>query len=509
MDMDKEKKSYALTNPLCEFLDKPAEDFTREDFLHFIEQNRIERLTFHYTALDGRLKELKIPVTNRDQAELVLCEGERVDGSSLFKGILDADVSDLYVVPEYRTAFLNPFEDKSLDFICRFLDKEGQRASFAPDNILHKAHSLFRKSSGLELYALGELEFYLIYGGETNLFPMQKQMGYHESGPFRKSGEILDEMIYHLSRITGVVKYSHSEVGFINNIQSDREEIQGKTAEQLEVEFNPRPAEIMADFVVLARWIIRNVAFRHMCVATFAPKIELGVAGNGLHFHLQLRKDGKNITSRKKGKLTEHARRLIGGLCYFAPSLTAFGNTVSSSYLRLIPHFEAPTQIFWSDLDRNALIRVPLGWTEVSHLASRINPQTSGQGDVLENRQTVEFRSPDGSALVHLLLAGIVMASDWSFKHDRSLILADKFYLKREKNEGKEAPEDLPTLPTSCGESARMLVENRKDYEKGGIFPPSVIDYVSRMLLEENVEVHSLSGLVDMRKLMHKFLHIG
>jgi glutamine synthetase len=507
--MNKKKNSYALANPLSEFLDKPPADFTRKDFLQVIELKGIERLTFHYTALDGRFKELKIPVTNRSQAELVLSEGERVDGSSLFKGILDPDVSDLYVVPEYKSGFLNPFDEKSLDFICRFLDKQGKRASFAPDNILHKAHSLFSHSTGLELYTLGELEFYLIYGGETNIFPMQKQMGYHESGPFRKSGEILDEMIYHLSRITGVVKYSHSEVGFINDIQSDRDEIQGKTAEQLEVEFLPRPAETMADFVVLARWIIRNVAYRHGCVATFAPKIELGVAGNGFHLHLQLRKGTKNVTADSKGKLSKSARRLVGGLCWFAPSLTAFGNTVASSYLRLIPHYEAPTQIFWSDLNRNALIRVPLAWTNVANLADKINPRAPGQNGVLENRQTVEFRSPDGSALVHLLVAGICMAAEWSFEHDRSLDLADKFYLKKERKEGEEALDDLPALPTSCGESAHMLIENRKYYEKDGIFPASMIDYISRMLLEENVEVHSLSGLVDMRKLMHKFLHIG
>lgn len=507
--MEKKNSFYALANPLSELLDKPATDFSREDFLRVIEEKRIERLTFHYTALDGRLKELKIPVSDNHQAELALSEGERVDGSSLFKGILEAGVSDLYVVPEYKTAFLNPFDERSLDFVCRFLDKQGKRASFALDNILYKAHALFSRSSGLELHALGEPEFYLIYGGETNLFPMQPQMGYHESGPFRKSGEILDEMIRHLSRITGVVKYSHSEVGFINDIQSDRDEIRGKAAEQLEVEFNPKSVETMADFVVLARWIIRNVAFRHGCVVTFAPKIELGVAGNGMHFHLQLKKGGENVTSDSDGEISEPARRLIGGLCHFAPSLTAFGNTVASSYLRLIPHYEAPTRIFWSDLNRNALIRVPLGWTNVSNLAGRINPRAQNRSDTPESRQTVEFRSPDGSALVHLLLAGICMAGDWAFKNDRSLELADKFYMEKEKTEDEEFLDDLPSLPTSCGESARMLIENRELYEKDGIFPPGLIDHISKKLQDENVDVHALSGLVDMRKLMHKFLHIG
>jgi glutamine synthetase len=507
--MEKKSPTYPLANPLAELLNKPPKDFSREDFLHIIEEEKIERVTFHYTALDGRLKELKIPVTNRDQAELILAEGERVDGSSLFKGILEAGVSDLYVVPEYKTAFLNPFAENSLDFICRFLDKNGERASFAQDNVLHKALTQFRHNTGMDLYALGELEFYLIYPGDPNIFPMKKQLGYHEAAPFRKSGEILDEMIHHISQITGVVKYSHSEVGFINSVQSDQEEISGKSAEQLEVEFLSKPADEMADYLVMAKWIIRNVAFKHGCVATFAPKLELGVAGNGLHFHLQLRKDRKNIMINPEGGLSQPALRLIGGLCQNARSLTAFGNMVASSYLRLIPHYEAPTRIFWSDLNRNALVRIPLSWNAAHNLADRINPSSSPQNNSSENRQTVEFRSPDGSALVHLLLAGIVMAVDWAFDDDESLILADKFYLEKEELAEEGILDSLPVLPASCGESAKILDANRAFYESAGIFPPNLIDYIVEILNEENIEVHSLSGSVDMRKLMHKYLHIG
>ena len=493
---------------LAEFLEKSSADFKRDDFLRVIEEKGMERLTFHYTALDGRLKELKIPVTGRNQAENILAEGERVDGSSLFKGIVDADVSDLYVVPEYKTAFLNPFDNKSLDFICRFLNKEGKRASFALDNILYKAHSLFQKNTGLELFALGELEFFLIYNSDPDIFPMQKQLGYHESSPFRKSGEILDEMVQHISRITGVVKYSHSEVGFIKSIQSEVEEIRGKSAEQLEVEFLPRPVEEMADYLILARWIIRNIAFKHGCVATFAPKIELGVAGNGLHFHLQLRKNKKNIMTDSNGQLSEAARRLIGGLCQWSPSLTAFGNTVASSYLRLIPHYEAPTRIFWSDLNRSALIRVPLAWTNMQNLADRINPQGEFKEKNLESQQTVEFRSPDGSALIHLLLAGIVLSTDWAFTGDQSLELAEKSYFKEEEIGDKEQLDQFPLLPSDCGESAQILIENREFYERAGIFPPSIIEYLAEFLREESTKVVSLSGSVDMRKLMHRYLHI-
>ena len=102
--------SYALGNPLSALLDKPCQDFRRDDFIKVIEQKQLERITFHYTALDGKLKELRLPVSGRRQAECILGEGERVDGSSLFKGMVDPALSDLYVVPEYKTAFLNPFD---------------------------------------------------------------------------------------------------------------------------------------------------------------------------------------------------------------------------------------------------------------------------------------------------------------------------------------------------------------------------------------------------------------
>ena len=95
------EQTYALTNPVSMILDKPREDFTRKDLLRIIEEKRIERITFHYTSIDGKMKELKLPVANRRQAERILSDGERVDGSSIFKGLMDVSLSDLYVVPVY------------------------------------------------------------------------------------------------------------------------------------------------------------------------------------------------------------------------------------------------------------------------------------------------------------------------------------------------------------------------------------------------------------------------
>ncbi|RLB59078.1 MAG: glutamine synthetase [Deltaproteobacteria bacterium] len=507
--------SYALANPLEKLLDKPRGQFTRSDLLEVIRKLEIERLGFHYTASDGKLKELRLPVASSNQAELLLAEGERVDGSSLFRDMVDPALSDLYVVPLYHSAFVNPFESGSLDFICRYLTKDGELAPFAPDTILERAARVFHEHTGLELYAMGELEFFLIGESEHDIFQARKQHGYHAAAPYIKSGHILNEMIHHITRISGNVKYAHSEVGYIDRVRSDLPEIAGKYGEQLEIEYLPRPVLEAADSLVLGRWLIRNVAYRHGCVATFAPKIEEGVAGNGLHFHLALLRDGINVMSDAQGQHSPEALRLIGGLCRYAAALTAFGNTVSSAYLRLVPNQEAPTRVCWSDLNRSAMIRVPLGWSRVDDLARRVNPQQKEPYRRTRNRQTVELRSPDGSAMVHLVLAGMVMAADWGFLDDQALELAERFYVEGNIFADRQLMERLPQLPSSCVASSRVLIEQRQLFERDGVFPPSVIEYVARHLAAHQDEdmnrrladLPADDRLHETRKIMHSCLH--
>jgi glutamine synthetase len=134
----------------------------------------------------------------------------------------------------------------------------------------------------------------------------------------------------------------------------------------------------------------------------------------------------------------------------------------------------------------------------------------------------VEFRSPDGSALVHLALAGIVVATNWAFRGDLSLFkdygpleLAERLYVKGNVFSDKELLKKLPALPASCVESSRLLLQKRELYERDGAFPPPVIDYVARMLEAENDEFMNkqLAGLPahdrlhEIRKIMHKDLH--
>jgi glutamine synthetase len=506
---------YALTNPISLMVDKPREEFTREDLIRVIEERQIERITFHYTALDGKYKELKIPISNRYQAERILADGERVDGSSLFRGMVETTLSDLYVVPLYKSAFLNPFDEGSLDLTCRYLTRDGSLVPFALDTVLHNASDLFRRNTGTNLYALGELEFFLLSDMPSHLYPAAKQRGYHASAPFVKTGAILNEMMRYISQITGAIKYAHSEVGYIESVRSDIDELKGKSAEQLEIEFLPTPIEDAGDALVLARWLIRNVAYKHGCVATFAPKIEEGIAGNGFHVHIEVMKDGRNLMTQDGGALSREARMITGGLCNYADSLTAFGNTVSSAYLRLVPNQEAPTRICWSDMNRSAMIRVPLGWSQLQHLAGRLNPQQRKQFTEREGRQTVELRSPDGSAIVHLLLAGITMAAEWGISNEESLAIADKLYVKGNIFKDPELLKTLAALPKSCVESAHILEKKRALYERDGVFPPEIIDYVKSLLAAENDEnmncyladLPADDRLHETRKIMHKDLH--
>ena len=503
-----------LRNELLSFLDKEREDIQREDLLDFIEKKEIQFLALRYPAMDGRLKTLRIPLTSRRRAEEVLAEGERVDGSSLFGAIVDSARSDLYVVPVYSTAFLDPFYPSTLDVCCRFMDYKGDLEPWTPQGVVEKADRAFTKATGLELRALTEVEFHLLMDEEDHLYPPRPQRGYHEASPFLKGEPVLDEIVRIVGSIRGSVKYAHGEVGTIPRLESRYPEVDGKRAEQFEVEFLPRPLQQAGLDTLIARWVIRNVAWRRGMTATFVPKLAEGAAGNGLHVHLELLEEERNVMV-DKGSLSERARRLIGGMVRFAGSITAFGNTCAASYLRLVPGQEAPTRVFWSDNNRSAMIREPLGWVNSSAMDLKANPGQKNPFQGERSRQTVELRSPDGSADVLLTLAALACAARWGLTHPRALELSKEAYLPGGAGPDRESFQGLPPLPGSCAESAAILEKHRRDYEEEGIFPPVLIDQVIRRLRAEGDEdlAQRLSDMpADSRRrfaesLMHKEIH--
>jgi glutamine synthetase len=430
--------------------------------------------------------------------------------------MIDQSYGDLYVVPIYKTAFLDPFAENALAVYCRFYDRSGKPPAITPDNVLARADERFRSKTALELLAFGEVEYYLIFDDEKRLFPPKPQAAYQESSPFVKRQEVTDEIMLTTARITGHVKYAHSEVGNISEVRSEQKELDGKHMEQHEVEFLLAPIEDMARYIMICKWVIRNVAMKHGLNATFAPKLDEGDAGSGLHFHLACRKDGKSVMTGAKGKLSTIGKKMIAGLLDLSPSLTAFGNTVPSAYLRLVPGQEAPTGVCWSESNRCALIRVPLGWQNVNNMAMRENPAQEEPFAAGEDLQTVEFRVPDGSADVYMLLAGFCVALEKGITGKNSLQAADRLHVVGNIFKDEALLKKLKPLPASCCESAMALEKARRQYEKDGVFPREVIDFaINRLLAHDdetmNDELAKLSNkdrLREARKIMYRFLHV-
>ena len=199
-------------NKLVAFLQKPTSEFTKADIISFIQQNDIRMVNFMYPAGDGRLKTLNFVINNQAYLEAILTCGERVDGSSLFS-FIEAGSSDLYVIPRFRTAFVDPFaEIPTLSILCSFFNKDGEPLESSPEYTLHKASKAFTDVTGMEFQAMGELEYYVI-APDTGMFEATDQRGYHESGPYAKFNEFRTQCMFYISQTGGQIKYGHSEVG--------------------------------------------------------------------------------------------------------------------------------------------------------------------------------------------------------------------------------------------------------------------------------------------------------
>ncbi len=498
-------REYEITlnpNRLVKFLKKPASEFTRHDIIRFIDENGIEMVNFRFVGEDGKLKTLNFVVTSRDYLESILATGERVDGSSLFSYV-EAASSDLYVIPRFSSAFVNPFSEvPSLDILCSFYTGEGKPLESAPEYILKKAHTEFKKATGLTFKAMGELEFY-VFGKKDEMYPSQDQKGYTSSQPFAKWEDLRKEAMNLIAQTGGKIKYGHSEVG---NFTSGDEYF-----EQHEIEFQPVEAEDAADQIVIAKWILRMLGHKYGVNISFAPKITVGKAGSGLHIHMQAERNGANVMIDDSG-ISDIARKIIVGLLEKAKPLTAFGNTTPLSYLRLVPHQEAPTNICWGDTNRSALIRVPLGWIAKTNMVRDANPFERYDVPYIPGKQTIELRTPDGSADIYHLLAGIIMSAQHGLQKPDAIEQAVELYVDVNifREENKQRARALEQLPTSCFESAEAHNEDRIFFERNNIFPKGTIDrFISQLLACDDKDLSErLYGKDDeIRKLVNKYLH--
>ncbi len=481
-------KKDILMNPnlLVQSLQKAPEEFTKEDIVHYCLENEIECVNFHYCGWDGKLKTLNFVLHSQAHLEEILTAGERVDGSSLFP-FIEAGKSDLYVMPRLKTAFVNPFADvPTLDFLCEYLDRDGNPFESSPQYILKKAHDAFKKQTGLKMETMGELEYYVIADAE-GLYNVPDQRGYHASKPFCKFEDLRTEAMRYIAQCGCLIKYGHSEVG---NFTQD-----GKNYEQNEIEFLPTNIEDAADQLVIAKWVMRQLAYEWGIELTFAPKITAGKAGSGMHVHCKFSdvkgKANPMLLSTGGEQVSEAFAKAIAGFMLAGTSLPAWGNPHPLSFLRLVPHQEAPTSLCWSFSNRSALVRVPLGWSFMPEFAYK---------------QTFEWRASDAFADMYLLMAALCCAARYGFSQSDALKVAEKTYvgigvnIHDKKNEA--VLNSLEQLPTSCAEAGDELAKDRDIYTAEGVFSDALVDYQIRML-------KSFTPVTDMETAVREAINNG
>lgn len=484
-------------HPIVRLLGKPAADFTGSDLVQAAEQLDLRQVNLRYVGGDGRLKTIAFPVDSREHLVEILMHGERVDGSSIFPGV-KGEASDVYIVPRHRTAFVNPFGDRpSLDVMCSFYDADGKPLPYAREQVVRRAAEALTQETGMVLEAMGELEYYLVDEPER-IYPVEEEHGYQESAPFSKGQRVREQVLAHLASMGIKLKYAHGEVG--NILEDERQLVQH------EIEFWPVPVEEAADALVLAKWVVREVAYLHGLEVTFAPSVSSEGAGSGLHIHSRLVAGGASAITDGDG-VNDTGRRLIAGYLEAAKALTAFGNTVPTSYLRFTEGDESPEGISWGETDRTGLVRVPLAWGGgvLPGMIAHANPGCSEPiPEPAIDPQTVEFRLADGSADVHLLLAGMAVAGRRG--------LSDPKSLKRAERLSTADHDKFEQLPSSCSESADALKRGRAMFEADDIFPADLVDAViDRLRAYDDAKLMRKAAKDDevREELVRRFWHVG
>ncbi len=437
---------------------KPPAYWTSQDLIELARAQRIRLVSLMHVGGDGWLKTLDFVPRDVLHLQDILEGGERADGSSLFAGKgVRAGASDMLLRPRIESAFLDPFSPSpTLVLLCHHIGRDGQPLPESPDAILRRAYDRLRNVAGVDLWALGEVEYFLgKHASESDIYGADER-GYHASSPFVFGQALRRQALVLLAEIGVPVKYGHSEVGYIAATEAD-----DMIWEQHEVELALTPLPQAADNVALTQWVLRNLVHHQGMRCSFDPILRKGHAGSGLHFHLSPMVGGKHAGRGAGGEeLSVPGKWLVAGLVQFGSALMAFGNRHPGSFVRLSQAKEAPAGITWGAYDRNALVRLPL-------------TATTAQGRAV-SPPTIEFRLPDGSAHPHLLLAGIAQA----MLAGRSTVDLEGLLQRTSTRATAQARADGngARLPSSFLEIAEMLVSHRAVFEEGGVFSPGLVD---------------------------------
>ncbi|PKL81524.1 MAG: type I glutamate--ammonia ligase [Ignavibacteriae bacterium HGW-Ignavibacteriae-3] len=355
-----------------------------------IKKNKIEFIDLKSIDLSGRLHHISLPVFDGIMKKLT-SEGVGFDGSSF--GFRKVENSDMIMIPDLDTAVIDLFRDApTLSFYTNIVLTDAKHSQFNQDGrfLARQAELLLKKFTGADKSWWGpEFEFYIFSKVEydtrtaTSYYKVEHaeefyKRAYHAANPFDIYDDFRDEASKLLQKFGIRIKYHHHEVG-------------ERGQQEIETYFSDLLAS--ADNIITAKYVLFNLARQKDLSLTFMPKPMYQQAGNGLHLHLYLTKNGKNAFYKKGeyGNMNELGRFFIGGMLKHGPALSAFTNPSTNSYKRLVPGFEAPVALTYGRGNRASAIRIP---KYVS------NPD--------ETR--FEYRPPDATINPHLCLSAMLLA---------------------------------------------------------------------------------------------------
>ena len=442
---------------------------TVKDIMSLIKEKDIKMVDFKMVDINGQYRHVTIPAKNFN--EDIIKNGIGFDASNY--GYAVVEKSDMVFIPDPDTALVDPFCEiptLSMTGNAMIIDTlENRPLPQYPRNIVLAAEK-YLKDSGIAdtMLILPEFEFYLfdqvgwkVSANEVsvNVDAMQahwnsdvegsgnvvaKQKNYHIAKPFDISYEARSEMCLLMEEAGISLNYHHPEVG---------------AGGQFEIEPHLGQMSMMADATMMIKYIIRNTARKYGLSATFMPKPVAGEAGNGMHVHMLLMKDGKPVFSDDNGysNLSKEAHYFMGGLLKHIASLCALTNPSTNSFKRLVPGFEAPVTVGYATSNRSAVIRIP-AYAKAPEL------------------RRFELRNPDATCNPYFCYAAILMAGIDGIKnkidpHENGWGPYDMNLYKLSDEEKAK----LKHLPTSLDEALDALEKDHDYLTAGGVFPEFMI----------------------------------
>ncbi len=438
---------------------------------NFCSKNNVKMVDFMMIDLNGRWRHLTMPIDRLTESTMKY--GVGFDGSNYSFAPIES--SDMVFIPDLQTAYIDAFAE--IPTLAMIGDvyvigvPNNSRFDQDPRNVAFHAEE-YLKSTGIadEMRVGPEFEFHVFdhvsyavtpntnkYHIDTaqadwntgiediNLgYKMPRKGGYHMAAPLDTLGGFRSRVSMLMEKQNILVKYHHHEVG-------------GPGQLEIEVEFGG--LREMADKTMMTKYIVKNAAVAEGKTVTFMPKPIFGEAGNGMHVHMHLFKDGKPVFYDKKGysQLSNTALYFIGGLLKHAPALCAFTNPSTNSYKRLVPGYEAPATIGYATSNRSAVIRIP---------AYAKTPE----------EKRFELRSPDGTCNPYYAYSAILMAGIDGI--NKKIDPQKAGYGPYDFNLYNLSPEEkakIEHLPESLPEALNALEQDHAFLTEAGVFPEQLI----------------------------------